>query len=89
MDLREIGPADPREVRAYQVANGLFQDGKLGNQTFGHALDREKELEAELATCRQPDDPGPVKPKHEHEFIQGFGTGALVVAVVAIAGAAF
>ncbi len=86
MDLREIGPADPREVRAYQVVNGLFQDGKLGNQTFGHALDREKELEAELATCRQPDDPGPVKPKHEHEFIHGFVTCAILAMVIVAIG---
>lgn len=90
MELKPIGPGrDPaarrsftRDVKAYQMANKLHQDGIVGTQTFWFMRDTITDLKVKLAACRQPDDPGaepqPVEFKPAH-FVAGFVFGIVVV----------
>lgn len=98
-NLRPIGPGrDPaarrkfaRDVKAYQMANKLHQDGIVGTQTYWFMHDTIADLKVKLARDRQPDDPGPApqptpafRPAH---FVAGFVFGA--VATLTATGALF
>ena len=92
MNLKPIGPGRgkrarekfKRDVKAFQMANKLHQDGKVGTQTFWFMHDTIQDLKAKLAACRQPDDPGldpqpqPAEFKPAH-FVAGFLIGGIVV----------
>ena len=98
IELRPIGPGkDPvarrtfaRDVRAFQAANNLYQDGIIGTQTFHFmkdliaylrrqlekALKANEDLRKELA--KRP------KPKGKHELLHGFLMGFFITIMLAL-----
>ena len=91
MKIRPIGPGRSaaarrkfaRDVKAFQMANKLHQDGIVGTQTFWFMHDTIADLKMRLARYHQPDDPGhepqPAPAFKPAQFVAGFVCGAVVM----------